>query len=507
MFGVTPLMTGLTLAYAIVATVAAHVVVAWRRGEWRWRVGGLAAGVMWVLLFFAAGLVAARYIERLSNPMPGYLLGGALSLGLSLVEALLAHGGKGGGRLQWRRLPVASLVHQLVYLLAATVLYFLLTWSGDDTVRPLLLLPLFVGALMPDLDSPRSPAGRLLPFASRRLAGRYGECGTWHSLGGNALVMLIASPLALVSVQAWSVVPLGFFAHLLVDLFHPEGVMLFWPLSSTRYTVRGGPLGTAGGVAERAVALALATIAAALLIPLNVGSAPPAATPALTYEQNLDRYYSLRGRNLVFAYVQGAWQATGRRMSGRFEILNARGDSYLLLDRYTRQLFTAGRGEEDNLYLNYLSLQAGSAIEIKPVEVELQAQRIGDVLGVVYEMQKEPGLQYIYVSGEVILPDLPGAVTPTLPVDLGLTSLRRVERVDGCHYRLHYVEAAELIALADLQVENGALVIVATYAVPATGPTPTPLPSLPRGYLGVRPRTAEDYDVKGCACAPRGGGL
>ncbi|MFO7614970.1 MAG: HAMP domain-containing sensor histidine kinase, partial [Bacteroidales bacterium] len=69
---------------------------------------------------------------------------------------------------------------------------------------------------------------------------------------------------------------------------------------------------------------------------------------------------------------QGTWQATGRWMSGRFEILNARGDSFVMLDRYTRQVFTAGRGAQDNLYLNYLSLQTGSAIEVKPVEVRLR---------------------------------------------------------------------------------------------------------------------------------------
>jgi hypothetical protein len=187
----------------------------------------------------------------------------------------------------------------------------------------------------------------------------------------------------------------------------------------------------------------------------------------------------MRGNNQVFAYVEGTWQTTGKRMSGWLEVLNASGESFILLDRFDGTICTGGRGAQDNLYLNRISLRTGPSIRVKPTEIHLVDQSLATGLAVVYEMQREPGLEHIYVSGDVFLPLPLDTTDPVLPADYAQTKLRRIRAHNGGHYTFHYLTASDLIALANVQVELADLVIVATYTSPASGPTVTPLPPLP----------------------------
>jgi hypothetical protein len=256
--------------------------------------------------------------------------------------------------------------------------------------------------------------------------------------------------------------------------------MLLWPSTRTRYTIATGWVPAHGRRSGRTITVALAIAAIVLLIAVGTGRNPPAQPgPSPSYEAILDRYYSLRGRRLVYANVDGTWQATGRRIADRFEVLNASGTSLIMLDRYTGKIFTAGRNPSDNLYLNGVNLQEGPSARVKPVEVELRNQRLADALPIVYEMEREPGLEHIYVSGDIVLADDQDEPGLTLEQDLAQTRLRRIQDHGDGHVSLHYLAASELIELANLWVEMGELTLVATYASPPGGPTVTPLPSPP----------------------------
>lgn len=438
--------------------------------------GTVAASLIWIALVFVAGIIATRYIERITTAAAGYLVFGLMMFLLSLLRAwLYQRGGEGGGMPDWDKV-----IHELTYLLFATVIYLILGILLQRPVELVFFIPLYIGALLPNLDSRGSVLGRLLPFISRRLEGRLGHRQEWHTPASAVLLALGTIPLILLlGWQAWCLVPLGFFSHLVLDMLSPQGIMLFWPITHKRYSVLGGPVKAPGGAVERLLVTGLIVVAVVLFLVVDFGPAPPPPAAAPSYEQSLDRYYSTRGRNLVFANIGGSWQATGRQLDGYFEILNASGRSFLVLDRYTGKIFTAGRSASDNFYLNRISLVPGDAARIKPVEVRLQGQRLGDALPTVYEMQREPGLQYIYVSGDVIVPIFKDVVGPGLRADYAQTGLRKIQAHDTGHYSLHYLTASELIELANLEVETADLVIVATYVSPATGPTVTPLPSPP----------------------------
>jgi inner membrane protein len=474
------------LASSVVVTLATNWLVAKIR-HWTVPPGRLLSAVVghviWILLLFAAGLLATRYVERIpTNGAMGYAVFGLAVFVLSWVRALLyqraqeREQGKAAfdkrGLRQWA-------LHTATYLLGASTACLALSWLLKQPVEPLLLIPLSIGALLPDLDCRTSALGRLLPWISRQLEGRLGHGQQWHTLAANAGVALSTALLIpLIGWWPWTLISLGFLSHLILDILHPQGIMLLWPFKRTRYFVPGLVTST-GSPVEGKLAIALAVATAILLFAVDFGPAPAPAAAPLSYEQTLERYYSLRGRNLVFADVEGTWQATGRRVADRFEVLNAAGPTLVMLDRYTGRVFTAGHAATDHLYLNRITLLAGDPARIKPVEVQLRAQRMADALPVLYQMQLEPGLQHIFVSGDVILPTLQEVISPTLRVDYSQTQVRRIEAGGPGHYTLHYLAASDLIALANLQVESADLVVVATYAGPTTGPTVTPLPSPP----------------------------
>ena len=439
------------------------------------------ANLIWISMLWVLGVLALRYIERMTNYALGYGLFATLAFLLSWVRAYLYHRiqnrSRSSGEPRDREALAAVLVHSLTYFLFASVLYLALFALLRQPVDPYVFIPLCIGALLPDLDSRDSLLGRLLPWISQRLEDHLGHLEEWHTPAVAALVALFTTPLILVlGVQFWYLIPFGFLAHLLLDLLAPRGLMLLWPLHRTRYGAFGGVVQAPGSRVERVMVAGFAVAGLILLFAVDLGRPEPSPAPAPSYEQTLDHYYSMRGRNQVFAYIDGSWQLSGRPISGRFEILNASNQSYVVLDRFSGRIFTAGRSSEDNVYLNRIVLQSGPSVLVKPVEVHLENQPVGDALGIVYEMQEEPGLQHIYVTGDLLLPLLDEGMDSILQADLGQTSLRQILSHGVGHYSLHYLSATELIELADLQVEVADLMIVATYVRPATGPTVTPLP-------------------------------
>ena len=477
------------VAYSVAVTVVTHwLVPGFDRSKPPYRVSltgavAVVGNLLWVFLVTVFGVVAIRYVERMGNAILAYTLFGVAGFLLSWVRAYLqrrVQSSFSGRRFDWQQIA-SMLVHNLTYMLFASVLYVATLGLLNQPVDPILLIPLCIGALLPDLDSREQLAGRLLPWFAKTLETRLGHLEAWHTPAAAAFLALVTSPLSLLfGVQAWCLIPLGFLSHLLLDLLAPHGIMLLWPLRNTRYGVFGGVIRIPGCQAERVLAAGLAVMGFILLFAVDLGrpDAPPA--PAPSYAQTMERYYSIRGQNQVFAYINGSWQISGLPISGWFEILNAREQSYVVLDRYSGKIFTAGRTREDNVYLNRVSLQVGPSVVIKPVEAHLERQSLGDATAIVYEMQKDPGLQHIYVTGELVLSTLHDATNPVLRADHGQAGLPKIQEHELGHFGLYYLSAAELIEIADLQVETADLVIVGTYARPATGPTVTPLPAMPQ---------------------------
>ncbi len=103
---------------------------------------------------------------------------------------------------------------------------------GLPALDPAMLGLAVCGALLPDIDHPKSWMGKRLRPVSTLLAAVFGHRGMTHSLvavAGCALLMLRQEvPLA---ISAPLVV--GYLSHLAADLVTPGGLRLAWPLRGT----------------------------------------------------------------------------------------------------------------------------------------------------------------------------------------------------------------------------------------------------------------------------------
>ena len=139
---------------------------------------------------------------------------------------------------------------------------------GLPPLDPVALALACAGALLPDIDHPRSWVGLRLGIVSRPLAAALGHRGFTHSLLAAAACLLL---LRSGGASRTFAVPLvvGYLSHLLADLLTPGGLPLAWPLRR-RFSL---PLCRTGSLLEPLIVagLALGTAAATFGLPSFLG--------------------------------------------------------------------------------------------------------------------------------------------------------------------------------------------------------------------------------------------
>ncbi len=127
--------------------------------------------------------------------------------------------------------------------------------AGLAPAEPQALAAAALGALLPDIDHPRSWAGRRLRAISVPLSLLVGHRGVTHSL------LAVAGALAVLALLgtgfATAPVAVGYLSHLAADALTPSGVPLLWP-SRRRFSLN---LVETGSTAEIGLVAALAVVA------------------------------------------------------------------------------------------------------------------------------------------------------------------------------------------------------------------------------------------------------
>jgi len=110
-----------------------------------------------------------------------------------------------------------------------------------------IILFAIIGAVLPDIDHPRSVIGKLFPYISIPLERKYGHRTVTHSLIGWVISTIIVSFILAVLVWilslalnlglgVWDLLPrwiaafsISYLSHLILDMFNKRGSQLFWP--------------------------------------------------------------------------------------------------------------------------------------------------------------------------------------------------------------------------------------------------------------------------------------
>ncbi len=115
--------------------------------------------------------------------------------------------------------------------------------------NPLSLSAVFLGSLLPDIDTPRSYLGRRLPGISALFSSILRHRGITHSLLAWALLTLLSIFLCsrlgagFIIAESFS---LAYLSHIAGDFLTSEGVPIFLPLKARRFSLGLFSTGSAG---------------------------------------------------------------------------------------------------------------------------------------------------------------------------------------------------------------------------------------------------------------------
>ena len=97
----------------------------------------------------------------------------------------------------------------------------------------LYLIFAWLGALLPDIDHPKSKMGKLISIIPSLINNKWGHRGLTHSFKGIVWVGIFSIPLMFLSPYASIYLLIGYASHLFADSLTVSGVKLYYPSRET----------------------------------------------------------------------------------------------------------------------------------------------------------------------------------------------------------------------------------------------------------------------------------
>ncbi len=181
-----------------------------------------------------------------------------------------------------------------------------------------------IGSVLPDIDSPRSYIGRVLPYASIPIERQWGHRTITHSLLCLLALSVMIWPLLIYQIPCYAALLLGYLSHIVADCATKSGVPLFYPHSaacvfpgSAKYRIKTGSMG------ERYLSIGIVFMLLIFLPILHMGGIWQSfrylmATPATAYAN-----YRQADTETILTF-EGRWRHTREHIRGEGVILDAR---------------------------------------------------------------------------------------------------------------------------------------------------------------------------------------
>ena len=318
------------------------------------------------------------------------------------------------------------------------------------TAHPLPLALAVLGSQLPDIDTTTSIIGQVLYPVSSWIEDRYPHRSVTHSLAATVAIATVAVAVgaALGDIKPWLALPLGHMLSCFSDCFTRQGVQLFWPdpawsisVSNPKRRLRtGGP----GEYWVLAVAVGLLLLGIWLA---GAGGVTGQVNQGLGLRDGaMATYNANAARAEVYAEITGVWADDRTDASGRYLILDAVGNEFIVTDG--QGVYQTGK----QLLVDKLTTATGAAMTRTTQTLTLSDEDVVSRLQVVRMMQ--PSAR-IYLSGSITV-DFPEDVRPTvLPRQLPAVT------VVGESVELQYCELEVAIAMLGDQWATG--VVTALY--------------------------------------------
>lgn len=234
---------------------------------------------------------------------------------------------------------------------------FILTSLGIEPNTVTLALS-GIGALLPDIDTPKSALGRIFPF-SKIIEHKYGHRQITHSWIFIVLSLVLFSPFILfLGFLKYTGIIIGVISHIMIDMANPSGVPLFYP-SPSRFVFPENKSSRIEVNSKREyILLAILLFLVAVTTPLSfIGYKSLfyrlAQTPygAIEEAKKYSEEYSLKVK------ITGIWAESQNRVDDEFKVLAVQDNGLIV--------------EADNKKVYFISYSHYSAIIINKISVVL----------------------------------------------------------------------------------------------------------------------------------------
>ena len=335
----------------------------------------------------------------------------------------------------------------------AGFLYLLLLTPVGISLTLLNAAVVACASVLPDIDSPSSSVGRLIPFVSRRLERSFGHRTLTHSVAGMAALALAALPLFVLNRECYLCFMAGYASHPLLDTMTITGVKLFYPFSGVRcvfpldvntphrYRVR------TGGRLDKALAVFFALGSVPVWFVAHQGYERFIRTTQQSIEAAVRDYNDYARTHLVFAAVSSYEMLSKEPLEGTFPVVGALDARTLLIKAPDGELHTLGKAFDAEFVAQSVLCLRGDPVRWEIRKIDLTSQVISQI-GAYLDSSRES-----YCFGSLIL-----AEHPSVPEDA--RSFASVA-ARGNILTLNYATIGDLNALGvdDIVVLKGILTI------------------------------------------------
>lgn len=187
-----------------------------------------------------------------------------------------------------------------------------------------------IGSLLPDIDSPKSTLGRMLPFASTVIERQWGHRTITHGLLMWMALAVLLLPLCVWRKAVYGALLIGYLSHLLIDCATKAGVPLFYPHTAVcvipgngKYRVKTGSL------AEQGVLIVLLLLLLLVFPISSIGGTWKALRYLMATQSTAYSDYRESTTETVLEF-EGRWRASRQPVEGRGLILEGSPTRFLI---------------------------------------------------------------------------------------------------------------------------------------------------------------------------------
>jgi len=304
------------------------------------------------------------------------------------------------------------------------------------TLNPTIALFAIVGALLPDIDTPKSALGRLLRPLAVGLERHFGHRQATHSLLALGLLALATAPLIYIQ-RLWFLALLsGYFSHLLIDTTNKSGVPLFFPSPLRAVMPKAEKYRIASGSQAEIILCTVIAITAVLLLPINRMGLFKALHYVLRDTSSAIADYRCWAEEYrVYVDVTGVFNLSQQPIQSQFEVLGiSNQNSLVVYDSRAALIYTVGTDKNANIYPKSIRCIKGEPISVVTKKVTLKNQLLGNLINYIPKSGQTFIKGTVTTLDKVILPRDPQTYETIRPLinqlELRYADLKQLQEID-----------------------------------------------------------------------------